>query len=312
MKNHYQTLGLREGASQEAIQEAYDRLSKELDPEQNDFHEFFLEEYALLQEAYDALTNNSNILPNTSQQKKPVPSSNTSLNKPDFEKKVKPIQDDKNFKSRILKNVFIYSIVVIIFILIAKQNYNSNSDSEPSTAIETTSLDTAGTDLDANMVSLDSTDFSNISVFQGNQLKNGSSPLDSCFGRGEYYGHATLTIKNGDFSDAIVCLYSVTEGKTIRNEYVQKNSSFTMSSIAEGDYKIRILSGNNWNPIDINSCGGKGKFESDVSFYEFDGTNFFQDSNGQYSTNTVTLYGVEGGTATSSSMSENDFFKPSP
>ena len=32
MKNYYQTLGLEEGASQEAIQEAYDRLYKELDP----------------------------------------------------------------------------------------------------------------------------------------------------------------------------------------------------------------------------------------------------------------------------------------
>jgi hypothetical protein len=202
-------------------------------------------------------------------------------------------------------------LVALIFVLIAIQNSNRKSDSNDSAIpYDTTSLDTEATELDTNKVSLDSTDFSYInSEFQGNQLKNGSSPLDSCFGRGEYYGHATLTIKNGDFSDAIVCLYSVTKGKTIRNEYVQKNSSFTMSSIAEGDYKIRILSGNNWNPIDINSCGGKGKFETDVSFYEFDGTNFFQDSNGQYSTNTVTLYGVEGGTATSSSMNENEFFK---
>ena len=44
MNTNYQTLGLQEGASQEQIQEAYDRLSKELDPTNNDNQEFFIEE----------------------------------------------------------------------------------------------------------------------------------------------------------------------------------------------------------------------------------------------------------------------------
>ena len=56
MKKHYQTLGLQEGASQEEIKTAYDKLSKELDPANNDNQEFFVEEFALLQEAYKALT----------------------------------------------------------------------------------------------------------------------------------------------------------------------------------------------------------------------------------------------------------------
>ena len=305
MNKHYDILGLEEGASQEAIQEAYDRLSKELDPQKNGNHEFFLEEYALLQDAYNALTNNSNVTPNTSQQKKPIPSSDDSVKKPDLDNKIKPNQGDKSFFSS-NNMIIVYIVVVFIFVLIAIQKCNSNDESDDSAvATDTTSVavDTASVAVDTGWIPPPDA----IEVFE--TPENGSSPLDSCFGRGEYYGHATLTIKNGDFSDAIVCLYNVTEGKTIRNEYVQKNSSFTMSSIAEGDYKIRILSGNNWNPIDINSCGGKGKFESDVSFYEFDGTNFFQDSNGKYSTNTVTLYGVEGGTATSSSMNEDEFFK---
>ena len=41
MKKHYKTLGLQEGASQQEVQEAYDRLSKELDPTNNDNQEFF-------------------------------------------------------------------------------------------------------------------------------------------------------------------------------------------------------------------------------------------------------------------------------
>ena len=61
MKNHYQTLGLEEGASREDIQAAYERLSKELNPSDNDHQDFFVEEYDKVQQAYRAL-NQSSIL----------------------------------------------------------------------------------------------------------------------------------------------------------------------------------------------------------------------------------------------------------
>jgi len=59
MKNHFETLGLQEGASQEEIQSAYERLSKELYPAINDNQEFFVEEYNKVQEAYKALRNST-------------------------------------------------------------------------------------------------------------------------------------------------------------------------------------------------------------------------------------------------------------
>ena len=59
MKHHFETLGLKEAASQKEIQTAYDRLSKELDPKKNDNQEFFVEEYKKVQEAYEALSNSS-------------------------------------------------------------------------------------------------------------------------------------------------------------------------------------------------------------------------------------------------------------
>lgn len=64
MKHHFETLGLQEGASQEEIQAAYERLSKELNPSNNDNQEFFIEEYQKVQEAYKAL-NQSSILKNS-------------------------------------------------------------------------------------------------------------------------------------------------------------------------------------------------------------------------------------------------------
>ncbi|MEO0036987.1 MAG: hypothetical protein RIQ59_198, partial [Bacteroidota bacterium] len=270
---------------------AYDKLSKELDPEKNGNHDFFIEEFEKVEEAYLILTNKKSpvlIIPETN-----------SISK----------YNSSELKFINYKTVFIFSII-IIFILIAKYGNNNNSsesdtDSYNDYGVDTTAVDTSEvlSDTSLSPVAIDTT-----SIYYGNQLKNGASPLDACFGSGEYYGHATLTIKNGGYSDAIVCLYDVNEGKTIRNEYVQKNSNFTMSNIAEGDYKIRVLSGNDWNPLLDNACGGRGNFERDLSMYEFDGTNFFQDSDGQYSVDTVTLYGVEGGNAKSSSINQNDFF----
>ena len=64
MNHHFDTLGLQEGASQEQIQEAYQRLSKELNPANNDNQDFFVEEYQKLQEAYKVL-NQSSILKNS-------------------------------------------------------------------------------------------------------------------------------------------------------------------------------------------------------------------------------------------------------
>ena len=59
MKQHYTTLGLQVGASQEEIEAAYKRLSKELDPANNNNQEFFKEEYKKLQQAYKALSASS-------------------------------------------------------------------------------------------------------------------------------------------------------------------------------------------------------------------------------------------------------------
>ena len=55
MKKYFEILGLKKGASQEEIQEAYERLSDTLDPKKNDDLDFFIEEYELVQEAYKFL-----------------------------------------------------------------------------------------------------------------------------------------------------------------------------------------------------------------------------------------------------------------
>jgi len=73
LKKYLETLGLKEGASQDEIQAAYDKLSKELDPATNDNQDFFIEEYKKVQEAYKALCQSS-ILKNNDSSKRSVTS----------------------------------------------------------------------------------------------------------------------------------------------------------------------------------------------------------------------------------------------
>ena len=148
-----------------------------------------------------------------------------------------------------------------------------------------------------------------VSQYKGNQLSDGESPLTGCFGEGFESGNATLTVENGGNSDAIVCLYSISNDQTVRNEYVQKNSSFTISNIEQGDYKIKVFYGNDWNPELENSCGTKGYFESDVNFSEFDGTEYFTDNESGYTNATITLYTVQGGNASSTDIDQSQFFR---
>ena len=81
---HFETLALQEGATQEDIQVAYERLSKELNPSNNDNQEFFVEEYKKVQEAYKALHNTSILTNSTtsptssSPSQRETPSSNSS------------------------------------------------------------------------------------------------------------------------------------------------------------------------------------------------------------------------------------------
>jgi hypothetical protein len=205
-------------------------------------------------------------------------------------------------------------VVALVVVWIISSIYTSNSSSFSNNDYNTTPSQDysspSANDNSENTTNNSTENFTPItSKYKGNQLKDGASPLSGCFGKGIYSGNATLTIKNGGNSDAIICLYSIDSDRTIRNEYVQKNSIFTLSNIAQGEYKIRVFYGNDWNPELENSCGTKGNFESDINFSEFDGTEYFEDSERGYTNATITLYTVAGGNASTSSIDQSKFFR---
>ncbi|MCG8883930.1 DnaJ domain-containing protein [Tenacibaculum finnmarkense] len=154
--------------------------------------------------------------------------------------------------------------------------------------------------------------FKKPSKFRGNQLRNGASPLNACFGKGIYSQNAWLKFDNSNKSDAIVCLVRYYDKKTIRNEYIKAGAEFEMSKIPSGTYYIKVYYGNDWNPNKKNFCGINGAFERNVSFSKSDkiGDRIkIENTDRIYTTGKITLYAVENGNMTTENINEEDFFE---
>ena len=112
MKKHYKTLGLEDGASQEEIQTAYERLSKELDPKNNANQEFFIEEYKKVQEAYKALSNSSILATEKGARISTLNKKSFSTKKTKIISPVKPTTKNTSLTKKILVGVAIMALII--------------------------------------------------------------------------------------------------------------------------------------------------------------------------------------------------------
>lgn len=157
------------------------------------------------------------------------------------------------------------------------------------------------------------------SRWAGNSLQNGSSPYDGIFGKGifDFESECWLTFKNGNSTDAIVCLENVTNGTTIRNAYIQAETDYRMTNIPEGVYMVKIFYGNDWNPEKtINNGAIRGAFSSDQSFSQSDKPDdlirmkITEMYNGiSFTTGEITLYTVSNGNMNQRNIKSDEFFK---
>jgi len=162
---------------------------------------------------------------------------------------------------------------------------------------------------DLNEITNPKTDNSNLYI--NNKLRNGTSPLDECFGKGIYQGKAYIKFLNSNKTDAIVCLVNRYSNKVIRNEYIRAGSDFEMSKIPSGDYFIKVYYGNGWNPNKTNFCGIKGAFTKDIHFSKSDNLSdviSVENSEYSYTTGSITLYSVPNGNMSSQNIDETEFF----
>ena len=127
MKTHYKTLGLQEGASQQEIKEAYERLSKELDPVANNNEDFFVEEYIKVREAYKDLSSSSILATEVGARNQGLKDSNSNVKKQVSEntennkkEKTKSESSDwiKIFKTKFNKRTTVYLAVLMAIALI--------------------------------------------------------------------------------------------------------------------------------------------------------------------------------------------------
>lgn len=324
MNNHYETLSISPSASQEQIKAAYTNAVLKIQGQPN-----FASRFAEIQEAYDILSNPSTrkifddkllsfytgmfVDHNTTIQKQ-------NIQKEEPKRKVKPLQPEKI--NPLLKEIGI-KLAIIVGLIFFAMLFKTCSKNKPTEVVADSSQvnhDLPGTEPETNQPIISENATNNLPVtesipvpiespFKGKHLSNGYSPFDECFGSGDYSGRAILLVKNGTSNEAIVCLFDVNSGSTIRNEYIRKGASFTLSSIPQGSYKIRVLFGNDWNPNAPSPCGSIGFFDSDIDFSEKDQAVFFSDNESGVSSATYTLYGVIGGNSKSSKIDKSKFFK---
>jgi len=158
-----------------------------------------------------------------------------------------------------------------------------------------------------------------VSRWKGNVLQNGVSPYDSFFGKGiyNYNSKCWITFKNGNSTDAIVCLENASNGRTIRNEYIQAGTDYTMSNLPAGVYKVKAFYGNDWNPEKtLNGGLITGAFDTDFSFSLSDDSKDWVNmtitktrEGISYSTGEITLYMVSNGNMNQRKINSDEFFK---
>lgn len=137
-----------------------------------------------------------------------------------------------------------------------------------------------------------------------------SLPNGSILSQNSFYinGLGELKIKNGTNLDAIAKLVNTTINKSVFTVYIKANSTYTISKVKDGNYKLFFNLGNDWDTnikaFTVNS--GYEVFEElfDFATREYKEGNYIRTS---YSTFEVTLNPVIGGNAETENVNPAEF-----
>ena len=139
------------------------------------------------------------------------------------------------------------------------------------------------------------------------QPENGHSPYNLFFNNGIYNNNTqnAFIIKNDNSTDAVVLLVDAYSNRKIRNEYIRKGSTFSMTGVPNGTYYLRWISGNDWSPY-LQVGNITGGFQTDLSFSETQDRSDWMKADGLAQW-TVTLYSVSGGTVGVDNLNASEF-----
>ncbi|MFC1415931.1 hypothetical protein [Streptacidiphilus cavernicola] len=118
-------------------------------------------------------------------------------------------------------------------------------------------------------------------------------------------GNGKLTIENGSSGSAVVTLKR--NGARSFAVYLRKNGKFTVKGVRDGSYTVYFATGTDWDAKHRGFTTGCDyeKFDKSLSF-----TTKYTSSYVEYTTYTISLYGVVGGTASTTGVPPNQFPAP--
>ena len=141
--------------------------------------------------------------------------------------------------------------------------------------------------------------------------KSGHSPYDSYFGKGIYNETDNSIIVNAPPKTHVVFIVIDTYTKRrVRNEFIRKGETFTMTKIPYGTYDYMYFTGRNWsNDILINNGTVKGGFKDYPNFNKNENNkDQMEFKRGYYGSYEITLRQTIGGNLETKPTSESDFF----
>lgn len=109
-------------------------------------------------------------------------------------------------------------------------------------------------------------------------------------------GYGELTVDNGTSRDGVVIL--TFNDTAVMAVYIRSSDSFTMQGIRDGTYYLYFSTGAEWNGKEFTDAPSRQKFEDAFQFTTGTTT---------YTTWSITLHGVAGGTASAENVSESEF-----
>jgi curved DNA-binding protein len=320
LKNHYQTLGVPENASEQDIKLAYRRLAKRFHPDVNAGAKGAEEKFKEIVEAYDVL---SDFSARRAYDAKRLGSFLYSSNPTFYSQEQKKEQKDPRrkeyseedlerararHKSRIYSNmarrkkILVGMIISFILFMSASAMFENYIEKKR--------------DQDALALSrkLDSTAHANQKEIKTG-IENMDSPFDSVFGLDVYDdGSPNKFVIYNAFSDAVICAQqSDPPFKTIRNEYIEAKNGFVMAELPGGNYFIKIYAGKNWDLNKKNPDGRRlGGFTKDEGYYKVRVGPFHLHNNHMKDSDTATCYTIfiDRGTLNLESISKSEFFNP--
>ena len=235
--------------------------------------------------------------------------------------------------------IIIYS-VVLLFSIYLKFSYNIGDEGSPKVEKERKSDVTNTNELNAKELiekySTDDekTDLTNSEKLEAKELiekystgskfkplekkylvsykSNGYSPYDSYFGKGVYNNSLdnSINVSAPSSSDIVFLLKNVYSGKTIRNEYIRRGTTFNLSGVPYGTYVFSYFSGRDWSDeVTLKNGLIKGGFTKGKSFSKSEKIeDYMEFKDGYYGSYTIQLTEVVNGNLETQSSNENEFF----